>query len=63
MKIEEIIAVLNDIKADYNFDWQYPDYYYVAINEAVKYLNIFKDMFEGAEITNHKENDNEYTAI
>ena len=61
MKLEEIINTLEVIKAE--VEWEYPLDYYIAIDEAIKYLNIFTDMFKGARITNHKENNNEHTII
>ena len=61
MKLEEIINTLKVIKAE--VEWEYPLDYYIAIDEAIKYLNIFAGMFEGARMTNHKENDDEHTDI
>lgn len=61
MKLEEIINTLEVIKA--GVEWEYPLDYYIAIDEAIKYLNIFGDMFEGAKMTSNKENNNEHTDI
>jgi hypothetical protein len=61
MKIERIILTLENAKAD--VEWNCPLNYYIAIDEAIKYLKIFKDMFEGARMTSHKENNNEHTNI
>lgn len=61
MKVEKTITILKELKEEYK--WVVPNLYYEALDEAIKRLDIFKDMFEGARMTNHKENDDEYTAI
>lgn len=66
MKLEEIINTLESldrIVASAGCCAKQDNPYCIALNEAIKYLNIFADMFEGARMTNHKENNNEYTAI
>lgn len=66
MKLEETISTLESldrIVASAGYCAKQDNPYCTALNEAINYLNIFADMFEGAKMTNHKENDNECTAI
>lgn len=66
MKLEETISTLESldrIVASAGCCAKQDNPYCIALNEAINYLKIFKDMFEGAEITSNKEKNNERTNI